>query len=421
MEINRQEALDFHSNPSAGILETCLKKDLINQKDYSLAYTPGVAFPCKEIEKNPQNIYLYTNKSNLVAMISNGTAVLGLGDIGSKACKPVMENKAALLKKFGGVDCYDIEINEKDPNKFIEIVKAISDTFGAINLEDIKAPDCFLIENSLKESLDIPVMHDDQHGTAIISSAALLNSLDILGKNIKNISVVINGAGAAAIACANLYISLGVKKENITMLDSKAVINSKRNDLNQFKKNFISEKNINTLEEALIDADVFLGVSVANVLNEKMLKSMAKNPIIFALANPNPEVNYNFAVQIRPDAIVATGRSDFPNQVNNILGYPYIFRGALDVQAKKITEKMKKAAVFSISKIAKKEVPQYINEIYNLKNIKFGREYILPKMMDKRLLIEVSSSVAKAAIEDGVARKKIEDWDEYEKKLSILI
>lgn len=399
INITEKEALDFHSSPVGGTLEVSLKKKIVTQKDYSLAYTPGVAFPCKEIIKNPEAAYKYTSKGNLVGMISNGTAVLGLGNIGALASKPVIENKAALLKKFAGIDSFDIEINEPDPYKFIEIVEAISPTFGAINLEDIKAPDCFIIEQELQKRLNIPVMHDDQHGTAIVSSAALLNALEIVNKKISEIKIVINGAGAAAIACANLYLSLGASLEKITMCDSKGVITQNRSDLNDFKKKFATKKNIKTLKEALVGADFFLGLSVANILSAEDIKKMGKNPIIFALANPDPEIPYNIALKSRPDAIIATGRSDFPNQINNILGYPYIFKGALEARAPHITKNMQIAAVKAIAGVAKIEIEKNVMNAYNLPlNIKFGPLYILPKMIDSRLLKSVSSAVKSAAI-----------------------
>lgn len=377
-----------------------------------------MAAPCLEIEKNPDTVYEYTGKGNLVAVISNGTAVLGLGDIGAEASKPVMEGKGLLFKIFADINVFDIEINEKDPDKFIEIVKGIAPTFGGINLEDIKAPEAFYIEQRLKEELDIPLMHDDQHGTAIISGAALINALEIAGKDISNAKVVINGAGAAAIACSKLYIKLGLKKENILMCDSKGVINQNRTNLTAEKLDFVAQTDKNTLEEAMVGADVFVGLSRGNVVSPDMLLSMAENPIVFGLANPNPEITFELATQTRKDVIMATGRSDYPNQVNNVLGFPYIFRGALDVRATDINEEMKIAAVHAIAELAKQPVPEDVRQAYDLKQLEFGREYFIPKPFDKRLFSKVSTAVAKAAVESGVARNPITDFTEYERQLS---
>lgn len=409
----REDALLYHSNGKPGKIEVVPTKPYSSQRDLSLAYSPGVAEPCLEIEKNPDAAYEYTAKGNLVAVISNGTAVLGLGDIGAMAGKPVMEGKGLLFKIFAGIDVFDIEVDEKDPEKFIQIVKAIAPTFGGINLEDIKAPECFEIEERLKAELDIPLMHDDQHGTAIISSAGLLNALELVGKKIEDIKIVVNGAGAAANSCTQLYILLGAKLENIVMVDSKGVVNTQRTDLNSRKKPFATNRNIHTLAEAVKDADVFLGLSIAGVLTIEMVRSMNVNPIVFALANPNPEISYDDAILARKDIIFATGRSDHPNQINNVLGFPYIFRGALDVRAKCINEEMKLAAVRAIAKLTKKSVPDLVNTAYNIKRLAFGRDYIIPKPLDPRLLTIVAPAVAKAAIESGVARKVITDWEAY--------
>ena len=413
----RNAALDYHRNEPKGKIEVIPSKPHSSQRDLSLAYSPGVAEPCLEIEKNPSSIYEYTTKGNLVAVISNGTAVLGLGDIGAEASKPVMEGKGLLFKIFADINVFDIEINEKDPDKFIEIVKGISPTFGGINLEDIKAPEAFYIEQRLKEELNIPLMHDDQHGTAIISAAALINALEFADKKIDEVKMVVNGAGAAAIACTKLYIALGLKKENVLMCDSKGVINHKRENLTPEKLDFIAQTDISTLEQALEGADVFVGLSKGDVMTAKMLSSMAENPVVFALANPTPEIDYNLAIATRPDVIMATGRSDFPNQVNNVLGFPYIFRGALDVQATGINEEMKLAAVKAIAKLAKEPVPEMVKLAYNVKNIGFGREYFIPKPFDNRLLTKVSIAVAKAAMESGISRKPIADFEEYENQL----
>ena len=413
----RNAALDYHRNEPKGKIEVIPSKPHSSQRDLSLAYSPGVAEPCLEIEKNPSSIYEYTTKGNLVAVISNGTAVLGLGDIGAEASKPVMEGKGLLFKIFADINVFDIEINEKDPDKFIEIVKGISPTFGGINLEDIKAPEAFYIEQRLKEELNIPLMHDDQHGTAIISAAALINALELADKKIDEVKMVVNGAGAAAIACTKLYIALGLKKENVLMCDSKGVINHKRENLTPEKLDFIAQTDISTLEQALEGADVFVGLSKGDVMTAKMLSSMADNPVVFALANPTPEIDYNLAIATRPDVIMATGRSDFPNQVNNVLGFPYIFRGALDVQATGINEEMKLAAVKAIAELAKEPVPEMVKLAYNVKNIGFGREYFIPKPFDNRLLTKVSIAVAKAAMESGISRKPIADFEEYENQL----
>ena len=413
----RNAALDYHRNEPKGKIEVIPSKPHSSQRDLSLAYSPGVAEPCLEIEKNPSTIYEYTTKGNLVAVISNGTAVLGLGDIGAEASKPVMEGKGLLFKIFADINVFDIEINEKDPDKFIEIVKGISPTFGGINLEDIKAPEAFYIEQRLKEELNIPLMHDYQHGTAIISAAALINALELADKKIDEVKMVVNGAGAAAIACTKLYIALGLKKENVLMCDSKGVINHKRENLTPEKLDFIAQTDISTLEQALEGADVFVGLSKGDVMTAKMLSSMAENPVVFALANPTPEIDYNLAIATRPDVIMATGRSDFPNQVNNVLGFPYIFRGALDVQATGINEEMKLAAVKAIAELAKEPVPEMVKLAYNVKNIGFGREYFIPKPFDNRLLTKVSIAVAKAAMESGISRKPIVDFEEYENQL----
>lgn len=412
-KITKEEALRYHAEGKPGKIEVVPTKPYSTQMDLSLAYSPGVAEPCLEIEKNPLDAYKYTSKGNLVAVISNGTAVLGLGDIGPLAGKPVMEGKGLLFKIFAGIDVFDIEVNEKDPDKFIETVKAIAPTFGGINLEDIKAPECFKIETRLKEELDIPVMHDDQHGTAIISGAGLINALEIAGKKIEDVKIVVNGAGAASISCTKLYIMLGAKKENIIMCDSKGVISTRRTDLNESKKFFATDRDIETLAEAVVGADVFLGLSVANVLTQDMVRSMNTNPIVFALANPNPEISYADAMASRDDIIFATGRSDYPNQINNVLGFPYIFRGALDTHAKAINEEMKLAAVYAIAELAKEPVPDVVNAAYKLKRTTFGRDYILPKALDPRLLTRVSCAVAKAAIDSGVSRRTITDWEGY--------
>ncbi len=421
-KITKEMALLYHSQGKPGKIEVVPTKPYSTQTDLSLAYSPGVAEPCLEIEKNPQDAYKYTSKGNLVAVISNGTAVLGLGDIGAMAGKPVMEGKGLLFKIYGGIDVFDIEVNEKDPDKFVEAVKAIAPTFGGINLEDIKAPECFEIERRLKEELDIPVMHDDQHGTAIISSAGLINALEVAGKKIEDVRIVVNGAGAAAISCTKLYMALGARIENIVMLDSKGVITSDRERLDESKRMFATDRrDIHTLEEAIKGADVFLGLSKGNVLTQDMVRSMAKSPIVFALANPVPEISYEDAMASRPDVLMSTGRSDYPNQINNVIGFPYIFRGALDVAATAINEEMKLAAVRAIAALAKKPVPDVVNETYNVNNFTFGADYFIPKPVDPRLITEVSMAVAKAAMESGVARKEITDWDAYSVHLKELM
>ena len=414
-------ALDYHEEGKPGKIEIVPTKPYASQHDLALAYSPGVAYPCLEIEKDPEDAYRYTNRGNLVGVISNGTAVLGLGDIGALAGKPVMEGKALLFKIFAGLDAFDIEINEKDPDKIIEIVKAIAPTFGGINLEDIKAPECFKIETRLKEECDIPVMHDDQHGTAIISGAGLLNALQIQGKKIGDIRLVVNGAGAAAISCTRLYVALGVNPKNVVMCDSKGVIRADREGLNSQKREFATTRDLHTLQEAMKDADVFLGLSVADVVTPEMVLSMAPRPIVFALANPNPEIAYDLAMQTRDDIIVATGRSDYPNQINNVIGFPYIFRGALDCGATAINEAMKIAAVYAIADLAKEPVPSVVDEAYGMNNITFGREYILPKALDPRLLLCVAPAVAKAAAQSGIARRPIPDWAAYQTKLRNLM
>ena len=414
----RREALVYHAKPRPGKTEVVPTKSYRSQRDLALAYSPGVAIPCKEIEKQLDQVYKYTNKGNLVAVISNGTAVLGLGDIGPEASKPVMEGKALLFKIFADIDVFDIEINEKDPEKFIQTVKAIAPTFGGINLEDIKAPEAFEIENRLKEELDIPLMHDDQHGTAIISCAALLNALELSNKNIDSVKIVVSGAGAAAISCTRLYQSFGAKKENIIMLDSKGVIRQNRPNLSPQKAEFATHRTLDTLAEALEDADVFIGLSQPNILDQAMLLSMAKNPIVFAMANPTPEIDYDLACRTRKDIIMATGRSDHPNQVNNVLGFPFIFRGALDVRATKINEPMKKAAVEALAKLAKQSVPEQVNIAYEETKLNFGKDYIIPKPFDPRLIVDVPIAVAKAAIASGVAQEPIDDWEAYESELA---
>lgn len=416
-KITREEALNYHSSGRPGKIEVIPSKPYNTQYDLSLAYTPGVAEPCREIQKNPDDAYTYTSKCNLVAVISNGTAVLGLGDIGALAGKPVMEGKGLLFKVFADVDVFDIEVNEKNIEKFISTVEAIAPTFGGINLEDIKAPECFEIEEKLKEKLDIPVFHDDQHGTAIISAAGLLNALEITGKKIEKMKVVINGAGAAAISCARLYTKLGVQKKNIFMFDSKGLINKSRTDLNKYKIEFAQDISSISLAEALNGADMFLGLSVGNILTPEMLKGMSPDPVVFAMANPVPEIAYDEAVKARPDIIMATGRSDYPNQVNNVLGFPFIFRGALDVRAKTINEEMKLAAAYALAKLAKEDVPEAVHVAYKVQNLTFGKEYIIPKPLDPRLITRVAPAVAKAAMETGVARKPITDWKAYEIEL----
>ena len=422
VKITKEAALEYHESGRPGKIEVKPTKAYRTQTDLSLAYSPGVAFPCLEIQENPDAAYKYTDKGNLVAVISNGTAVLGLGDIGAMSGKPVMEGKGLLFKIYGGIDVFDIEVAEKDPEKFCEAVERIAPTFGGINLEDIKAPECFYIEERLKKTLDIPVMHDDQHGTAIISAAGLKNAMEVIGKDIRKVKIVVNGAGAAAISCTKLYMAIGAQKENIVMLDSKGVISTSRTDLNEQKKFFATSRtDIHTLEEAVRDADVFVGLSKGNVLSKDMVKTMAKDPVIFALANPVPEISYEDAMEARPDTLMSTGRTDYPNQINNVIGFPYIFRGALDVHATAINEEMKLAAVNAIADLAKQPVPDVVNDVYKVNNLTFGRDYFIPKPVDPRLITEVSSAVAKAAIESGVARKKIEDWDEYKDSLSVLL
>ena len=417
-KITKEEALKYHEGKRPGKIEVVPTKPYFTQMDLSLAYSPGVAEPCLEIQKDQENAYKYTDKGNLVAVISNGTAVLGLGDIGALSGKPVMEGKGLLFKIYAGIDVFDIEVDEKDPDKFVEAVKAISPTFGGINLEDIKAPECFEIERRLKEELDIPVMHDDQHGTAIISAAGLLNALEVNGKNIEDVKVVVNGAGAAAISCARLYVSVGVRKETVVMLDSRGVISTERANLTPEKLEFATTRtDIHTLEEAMVGADVFLGLSKGNVLTQDMVRSMANDPIVFALANPVPEITYEEAMASRPDVLMSTGRSDYPNQINNVIGFPYIFRGALDTAAKAINEEMKIAAVRAIAALAKQPVPEIVNKVYHVSNLSFGRDYFIPKPVDPRLLTEVSTAVAKAAIKSGVARKTINDWGKYKEHL----
>ena len=416
-KVNISDALKYHSEGRPGKIEVIPTKPYRTQRDLALAYSPGVAEPCLEIEKNAEDVYKYTGKGNLVAVISNGTAVLGLGNIGALAGKPVMEGKGLLFKIFADIDVFDIEVDVTDVDKFIETVKAIAPTFGGINLEDIKAPECFEIEERLKKELDIPVMHDDQHGTAIISAAGLLNALEINNKKIETIKVVVNGAGAAAVSCTKLYIALGVKPENVVMCDSRGVINAKRTDLNKQKKQFITNRDVNTLAEAIVGADVFLGLSVGGIMSKEMVHSMGDNPVVFALANPDPEIAYDDAIGAKEGVIVATGRSDYPNQINNVLGFPYIFRGALDVRATGINEEMKIASVHAIAKLAKEAVPESVHAAYNEPNIVFGRHYIIPKAMDPRLVSSVAVAVAKAAVDSGIARKKITDWDAYAEEL----
>jgi malate dehydrogenase (oxaloacetate-decarboxylating)(NADP+) len=417
-KINRkQDALDYHSQGRPGKIEVIPTKPYSSQRDLTLAYSPGVAEPCLKIAENKEDVYKYTAKGNLVAVISNGTAVLGLGDIGPEAGKPVMEGKGLLFKIFADIDVFDLELDTKNVDEFVNIVKALEPTFGGINLEDIKAPECFEIERRLKEEMNIPVMHDDQHGTAIISAAALLNACELQKKKMDKIKIVVNGAGAAAISCSRLYVALGAKKENIVMCDRSGVIRADRQNIDPIKKEFVTTRDLHTLEEAMKDSDVFIGLSSADCVSVDMLKSMAKNPIVMAMANPDPEIAYDLAINSRKDIIMATGRSDYPNQVNNVLGFPYIFRGALDVRATAINEEMKIAAVRAIAELAKKSVPEAVNMAYNAKNIKFGKDYIIPKPMDFRLMTNVSMAVAKAAIESGVARKVITDWDAYAEEL----
>ncbi|MCK5824708.1 MAG: NADP-dependent malic enzyme [Ichthyobacteriaceae bacterium] len=413
----REDALAYHSSGRKGKIEVVPTKRHSSQRDLALAYSPGVAEPCMEIYHHPETVNEYTAKGNLVAVISNGTAVLGLGDIGPEASKPVMEGKGLLFKIFADIDVFDIEVDTKDIDAFIETVKNIAPTFGGINLEDIKAPEAFEIERRLKEELDIPVMHDDQHGTAIISAAALINACELIEKNIEDVKIVISGAGAAAVSCTRLYKRLGASASNIVMTDSKGIIRKDRSNLTEQKAEFATDRDINTLEEAMVDADVFIGLSKGNVVTPEMLKTMAKDPIVFAMANPTPEIDYKLAVDTRDDIIMGTGRSDTPNQVNNVLGFPFIFRGALDCGAKKITENMKVAAVHALADLAKTPVPEKVASIYNLENIQFGREYIIPKPFDQRLITSVPPAIAKAAMDEGVATKPIKDWDKYKDEL----
>ncbi len=413
----KQDALDYHSYGRPGKIQVVPTKPTNSQRDLSLAYSPGVAEPCLRIAENKEDVYKYTAKGNLVAVISNGSAVLGLGDIGPEAGKPVMEGKGLLFKIFADIDVFDLELDTQNIDEFVTIVKALEPTFGGINLEDIKAPECFEIERRLKEEMSIPVMHDDQHGTAIISAAALINACELQKKKLDKVKIVVNGAGAAAISCTRLYVSLGARKENIVMLDRSGVIRSDRANLEGTKAEFATTRKIDTLAEAVKDSDVFIGLSSPDVLTAEMLKTMAKNPIVFAMANPDPEIAYELAIKTRKDIIMATGRSDYPNQVNNVLGFPYIFRGALDVRATGINEEMKKAAVIAIAELAKKTVPESVNLAYNLKNIKFGKDYIIPKPIDLRLITSVSPAVAKAAMDSGIARKGIKDWEAYNEEL----
>lgn len=415
--IRKEDALEYHSKGRPGKIEVIATKETKTQRDLALAYSPGVAEPCLEIAANPDDVYKYTAKGNLVAVISNGTAVLGLGDIGPEAGKPVMEGKGLLFKIYADIDVFDIELNVKEPEAFIQVVKALEPTFGGINLEDIKAPECFEIETRLKQELNIPIMHDDQHGTAIISGAALLNALDLVKKNIAEVKFVISGAGASAISCCKIYLALGAKVENMYMFDSKGLVTTTRTDLDKYKQQFAQHSEDMSLTEAMKGADVFIGLSKGGVVSQDMVKGMADNPIVFALANPNPEINYDEAVAARPDVIMATGRSDYPNQVNNVLGFPYIFRGALDVRASAINEEMKLAAVKALAALAKEPVPDIVNVAYNDMTLQYGPNYIIPKPMDPRLLVKVSMAVARAAIDSGVARKPIADWDAYENEL----
>jgi len=416
-KFTKQEALDYHSEGRPGKIEVIASTSTKTQKDLSLAYSPGVAEPCLEIEKQPEDVFKYTARGNLVAVISNGTAVLGLGDIGALASKPVMEGKGVLFKTFADVDVFDLEIDTHDTEKLIETVKLLEPTFGGINLEDIKAPECFEIERRLIEEMGIPVFHDDQHGTAIISGAGLLNALEINGKKIDELKIVVNGAGASAISCAKIYIALGVNPKNILMFDSRGLIHKGRNDLNKYKQEFATDQPPMSLKEAFKGADVFLGLSVGNIVSKEMITGMAKDPIVFAMANPNPEISYEEATSARKDVIMATGRSDYPNQINNVLGFPFIFRGALDVGATVINEEMKLAAVKALAALSKEPVPNYVMEAYNVKELNFGKDYIIPKPLDLRLISTISPAVAKAAIETGVAKRTISNWDEYQKYL----
>ncbi|MHA7130758.1 NADP-dependent malic enzyme [Algoriphagus namhaensis] len=417
IKIRKEDALNYHTQGSPGKIAVVPTKPLSSQMDLALAYSPGVAEPCKEIEAEPENVYKYTAKGNLVGVISNGTAVLGLGDIGASASKPVMEGKGVLFKKFAGIDVFDIEIDEKDPKKLIQTIKSLEPTFGGINLEDIKAPECFEIETTLKKEMNIPVMHDDQHGTAIISGAALLNALEVVEKDISAILLVVNGAGASAVSCTRFYMSLGVKRENIVMCDKEGVIRKDRENLDDIKAEFATHRDLRTLSDALTGADVFLGLSAGNVVSQDQIKLMAANPIVFALANPDPEIAYDLAIEARQDLIMATGRSDHPNQVNNVLGFPYIFRGALDVRATAINEEMKLAAAKAIAKLAKEPVPDIVNKAYGADNLGFGRFYLIPKPLDPRLITTIAPAVAQAAMESGVAKHPIKDWTAYEIEL----
>ncbi|GHB33934.1 NADP-dependent malic enzyme [Mongoliitalea lutea] len=417
IKIRKEDALNYHTQGKPGKIEVVPTKPLSSQLDLALAYSPGVAEPCLEIKENKENVYKYTSKGNLVAVISNGTAVLGLGDIGPEASKPVMEGKGVLFKKFAGIDVFDIEIDEKDPKKLIQIIKSLEPTFGGVNLEDIKAPECFEIETTLKEEMNIPLMHDDQHGTAIISGAALLNALEVVGKNIEDIKLVVNGAGASAVSCTRFYMSLGVKRENIVMCDRDGAIRADRDNLDAIKSEFATTRDVNTLTEALIGADVFLGLSAGNIMQPEQILQMAENPIVFALANPDPEIAYDLAMATRDDIIMATGRSDFPNQVNNVLGFPYIFRGALDVRATAINEEMKLAAAKAIAALAKEPVPEIVNKAYGNQKLSFGKFYLIPKPFDPRLITTIAPAVAKAAMESGVAKYHITDWESYELEL----
>lgn len=417
LKIRKEDALNYHTQGQPGKIEVVPTKPLSTQMDLALAYSPGVAEPCLEIEKNPEDAYKYTSKGNLVAVISNGTAVLGLGNIGALASKPVMEGKAVLFKKYAGIDSFDIEVDCSDPDEFIRIVKALEPTFGGVNLEDIKAPECFKIEQTLRKEMKIPIMHDDQHGTAIISAAGLLSAVEIAGKKLDEVIIVVNGAGASAISCTKLYIAVGAKKENIIMLDSKGVLR-KGMDLDASKAEFATDRNLNTLQEAVKGCDVFIGLSKGNILTPEMVLSMADNPIVFALANPTPEIAYDLAMATRPDIIMATGRSDHPNQVNNVLGFPYIFRGALDVRATEINEAMKLAAVKALSELAKEPVPDTVAKAYGVNKLSFGKDYLIPKPLDPRLITRISMAVAKAAIDSGIARNPIKNWDAYEAELN---
>ena len=417
----KEAALRYHSEGRPGKIEVLPTKPHHTQRDLSLAYSPGVAAPCLEIEAHPDDIYKYTGKGNLVAVISNGTAVLGLGNIGAAAGKPVMEGKAMLFKIFAGLDAFDIEVSATDPDEFVRTVRNIAPTFGGINLEDIKAPECFEIERRLREELDIPVMHDDQHGTAVISSAALLNALYLSGKRIEDTKVVINGAGAAAIACARLFLVLGIRHENLVMCDSRGVVTADRDDLNPMKREFATTRPLHSLAEALEGANVFLGVSKANILTQEMVRSMAGTPLVMALANPDPEISYEDALAARPDILLATGRSDYPNQVNNVLGFPYIFRGALDVRASQINDTMKLAAAHALAELARKPVPANVLRAYGIDSLEFGPGYLIPKPLDPRLLTTVAPAVARAAMESGVARKPIEDWKAYDEHLCTFV